>query len=157
MTDTAAIAERELVLTRLIAAPRAKLWRAWTEPELLKQWFAPLPFTTPVVELDLTPGGRCLVVMRDPEGRDWPNPGVYLDVVENERLVFTDAFVSAWEPSAKPFMTAIVTFADENGGTRYTARVLHWTVADREEHERMGFHQGWGQCADQLAALAARI
>jgi len=157
MTDTAAIAERELVLTRLIAAPRAKLWRAWTEPELLKQWFAPLPYTTPVAELDLRPGGRCLVVMRDPEGRDWPNPGVYLDVVENERLVFTDAFVSAWEPSAKPFMTAIVTFADENGGTRYTARVLHWTVADREEHERMGFHQGWGQCADQLAALAARI
>jgi uncharacterized protein YndB with AHSA1/START domain len=157
MTDTAAIAERELVLTRLIAAPRAKLWRAWTEPELLKQWFAPLPYTTPVAELDLRPGGRCLVVMRDPEGRDWPNPGVYLDMVENERLVFTDAFVSAWEPSAKPFMTAIVTLADENGGTRYTARVLHWTVADREEHERMGFHQGWGQCADQLAALAARI
>jgi uncharacterized protein YndB with AHSA1/START domain len=157
MTDTAEIAERELVLTRLIAAPRAKLWRAWTEPELLKQWFAPLPYTTPVAELDLRPGGRCLVVMRDPEGRDWPNPGVYLDVVENERLVFTDAFVSAWEPSAKPFMTAIVTLADENGGTRYTARVLHWTVADREEHERMGFHQGWGQCADQLAALAARI
>jgi uncharacterized protein YndB with AHSA1/START domain len=157
MTDTAEIAERELVLTRLIAAPRAKLWRAWTEPELLKQWFASLPYTTPVAELDLRPGGRCLVVMRDPEGRDWPNPGVYLDVVENERLVFTDAFVSAWEPSAKPFMTAIVTLADENGGTRYTARVLHWTVADREEHERMGFHQGWGQCADQLAALAARI
>jgi uncharacterized protein YndB with AHSA1/START domain len=156
MTD-ASIAERELVLTRLIQAPRAKLWRAWTEPELLKQWFAPLPYTTPVVELDLRPGGRCLVVIRDPEGRDWPNPGVYLDLVENERLVFTDAYVSAWEPSSKPFMTAIITFADEGPGTRYTARVLHWTVADRAEHEKMGFHQGWGQCADQLAAVAARI
>ena len=156
MTDTP-LAERELVLTRLIAAPRAKLYRAWTEPELLKQWFAPLPYTTPVAELDVRPGGSCLVVMRDPDGNDWPNPGVYLDVVENERLIFTDAYVRAWEPSNKPFMTAIVTFADEEGGTRYTARVLHWTVADREEHERMGFHQGWGQCADQLAALAAKL
>ena len=156
MTDTP-LTERELVLTRLIAAPRAKLYRAWTEPELLKQWFAPLPYTTPVAELDVRPGGSCLVVMRDPDGNDWPNPGVYLDVVENERLIFTDAYVRAWEPSNKPFMTAIVTFADEDGGTRYTARVLHWTVADREEHERMGFHQGWGQCADQLAALVAKL
>ena len=156
MTDTP-LTERELVLTRLIAAPRAKLYRAWTEPELLKQWFAPLPYTTPVAELDVRPGGSCLVVMRDPDGNDWPNPGVYLDVVKNERLIFTDAYVRAWEPSKKPFMTAIVTFADEEGGTRYTARVLHWTVADREEHERMGFHQGWGQCADQLAALAAKL
>ena len=156
MTDTP-LSERELVLTRLIAAPRAKLYRAWTEPELLKQWFAPLPYTTPVAELDVRAGGSCLVVMRDPDGNDWPNPGVYLDVVENERLIFTDAYVRAWEPSNKPFMTAIVTFADEDGGTRYTARVLHWTVADREEHERMGFHQGWGQCADQLAALVAKL
>ena len=54
-------------------------------------------------------------------------------------------------------MTAIVTFGDEGGKTRYSARVLHWTVADREEHERMGFHEGWGQCADQLAALAAKL
>jgi uncharacterized protein YndB with AHSA1/START domain len=145
------------VLSRLIAAPRAKLYRAWTEPELLKQWYAPLPYTTPVAELDVRPGGACLIVMRDPEGRDWPNPGVYLDVVENERLVFTDAYVRAWEPSTKPFMTAIVTFADEAGGTRYLARALHWTVADREEHERMGFHEGWGRCADQLAALVAKL
>ena len=56
MTDTP-LSERELVLTRLIAAPRAKLYRAWTEPELLKQWFAPLPYTTPVAELDVRPGG----------------------------------------------------------------------------------------------------
>ena len=95
--------------------------------------------------------------MRDPEGKDWPNPGVYLDVVENERLVFTDAYVRAWEPSTKPFMTAIVTFVDEGGKTRYTARVLHWTVEDRKAHEKMGFHAGWGQCADQLAALAAKL
>ena len=50
----------------------------------------------------------------------------------------------AWEPSQKPFMTVILTFEDEGGKTRYTARVRHWTVADREAHEKMGFHQGWG-------------
>ncbi len=149
--------DRELVLTRLIDAPRHKLYRAWTEPALLKQWFAPLPFTTPVVELDLRPGGASLFVMRDTEGNDYPNHGVYLEVVENERLVFTDAYVTAWEPSEKPFMTVIVTFADEGGKTRYTARALHWTAEARQAHEEMGFHEGWGQCADQLAALAKKI
>ena len=149
--------DRELVLTRLIDAPRHKLYRAWTEPALLKQWFAPLPFTTPVVELDLRPGGATMFVMRDTEGNDYPNRGVYLEVVENERLVFTDAYVTAWEPSEKPFMTVIVTFADEDGKTRYTARALHWTTEARQAHEEMGFHEGWGQCADQLAALVKTI
>jgi uncharacterized protein YndB with AHSA1/START domain len=58
---------------------------------------------------------------------------------------------------AKPFMTVILTFDDGGGKARYTARVLHWTEADREAHEKMGFHEGWGWCADQLAALVARI
>lgn len=151
------ISERELVLTRLIDAPREKLFKAWTDPALLKQWFAPHPYTTPVAELDVRPGGASLIVMQGPDGRQIPCPGVYLDVVENERLVFTDAYTSAWEPSGKPFMTAIITFEDEGGKTRYTARVRHWTVADRETHEKMGFHEGWGQCADQLAELAARL
>ena len=153
----AASSDRELVLTRLIDAPREKLYRAWTEPALLTQWFAPLPYTTPKAELDVRPGGSSLVVMRSPDGTDMPNRGVYLEVVKNERLVSTDAFVSAWEPSAKPFMTVILTFEPEAGKTRYTARVRHWTVADRETHEKMGFHKGWGICTDQLAALAARI
>ncbi len=156
-TDANPASDRELVLTRLIDAPREKLFRAWTEPELLKQWFAPLPWTTPHAEMDLRPGGSSLIVMRGPDGKEFPNPGVVLEVVKNEKLVFTDAYTKAWEPSAKPFMTAIITFADEGGKTRYTARVLHWTAEDRRAHEEMGFHQGWGQCADQLAALAAKI
>ena len=150
-------ADRELVLTRLINAPRAKVYRAWTDPELLKQWFAPKPYTTPVVEIDVRPGGSATFVMRGPDGKDLPNHGVYLEVVPNEKLVSTDAYVKAWEPSEKPFMTLILTFEDEGGKTRYTARVRHWTVADREAHEKMGFHEGWGLCADQLEALVARI
>ncbi len=149
--------DRELVLTRLIDAPREKVYRAWTDPALLKQWFAPRPYTTPAAELDVRPGGTNLIVMRAPDGREMPNRGVYLEVIPNERLVFTDAFTKAWEPSAKPFMTVILTFEEEGGKTRYTARVRHWTVADREAHEKMGFHQGWGQCTDQLAALVAKM
>ena len=149
--------DRELLLTRIIDAPRAKVFRAWTDPTLLKQWFAPPPYTTPVAELDVRPGGANLVVMRSPDGTELPNRGVYLQVVENERLVFTDAYTEAWKPSEKPFMTVILTFEDVGGKTRYTARVRHWTVADREAHEQMGFHQGWGQCTDQLAALVAKL
>ncbi|HYE53177.1 MAG TPA: SRPBCC family protein [Azospirillaceae bacterium] len=153
----AATAGHELVLTRLIDAPRASLYRCWTEPELLKRWFCPLPWTVSHAELDVRPGGSNLVVMRSPEGAEFPNRGIYLEVVENERIVLTDAYTSAWEPSPKPFMTAIITFEEEGGKTRYTARVRHWTAEDREAHEKMGFHEGWGVCADQLAALAATL
>lgn len=144
---------RDLVLTRLIPAPRRALWRAWTEPELVKRWFAPKPYTTPVVELDLRPGGSNLIVMRSPDGQDLPNRGIYLEVVPDTRLVVTDAYRSAWVPSEKPFLTVILTFADEAGGTRYTARARHWTLEDRRAHEAMGFEQGWGICADQLTEL----
>jgi uncharacterized protein YndB with AHSA1/START domain len=148
---------RDLVLTRLIDAPPEKLFRAWTDPELLKQWFAPLPYTTPVAELDVRPGGANFIVMRGPDGVEMPNRGVYLEVVNNERIVFTNAYTKAWEPSDKPFMTVILTFKNEDGKTRYTALVQHWTIADRETHEKMGFHKGWGQCADQLEALVAKL
>ncbi len=151
------VADRELTLTRIIEASREKVFNAWTHPELLKQWFAPAPFTTSLVEIDVRPGGSSLIVMRDPDGNDFPNRGVYLEVVKNERLVVTDAYTQAWEPAEKPFMTTILTFEDEGGKTKYTARVRHWTVADREAHEKMGFYQGWGQCTDQLAALAATL
>jgi uncharacterized protein YndB with AHSA1/START domain len=155
-TPTATSSDRELVITRVIDAPREKVFRAWTEPELLKQWFAPRPWTTPVAELDVRPGGSSLIVMRSPEGNEYPGRGVYLEVVKNERLVFTDAYTKAWEPSEKPFMTVTVTLEDLGDKTKYTACVWHWTVADRETHEKMGFHTGWALCADQLAAVATK-
>jgi uncharacterized protein YndB with AHSA1/START domain len=152
-------AENELVLTRLIDAPREKLFRCWTEPSLLKRWFAPAPVTTPIAEVDLRVGGANLIVMRAPDGQEIPCPGTYLEIVPNEKLVITDAYTGGWMPKAsgKPFMTAIITFADEDGQTRYTARVRHWTKEDYDTHVKMGFHEGWGQCADQLAALAKSI
>jgi uncharacterized protein YndB with AHSA1/START domain len=162
MYDNAPDADRDLVLTRIVDAPHEKLYRCWTEPELLKQWFAPLPYTTPVAEIDVRAGGESFIVMRGPDGKDMPIRSVYLEVVPNQRIVGTSAFTRAWQPADKSFMpfmmTMILTFEDAGGGkTRYTALVRHWSVADREAHEKMGFHQGWGQCTDQLAALAKRI
>jgi uncharacterized protein YndB with AHSA1/START domain len=148
---------RDLVLTMMIDAPPEKVFRAWTEPELLKQWFVPLPWTATTVESDVRVGGSNLVVMRSPEGVEFPNRGVYLEVVKNQRLVLTDAYTKAWEPSEKPFMTAIMTFEEVDGKTKYTARARHWTEADREAHEKMGFHVGWPICAEQLAALVPQI
>jgi uncharacterized protein YndB with AHSA1/START domain len=156
-TESSPTANRELSLTRIIDAPRDKVFKAWTDAELLKQWFAPLPWTTPRAELDVRPGGSNLIVMRGPDGQEFPNRGVYLEVVKNERLVFTDAYTEDWQPAQKPFMTVILTFEEQGGKTKYTARVRHWTQADRGTHEKMGFHTGWGQCADQLAALVAKL
>ncbi len=150
-------ASRELVITRLIDAPPEKLYRAWTQPDLLKQWFTPPPWKVTQAELDVRPGGKMFVMMSSPEGQEGPCSGVYLEVVENERLVWTDAYIQSWEPSAKPFMTAVITFEKEGGKTRYTAKVNHWTVADREAHEKMGFESGWGIATDQMVAIAATI
>jgi uncharacterized protein YndB with AHSA1/START domain len=155
--DATPNSDRDLVLTRMIKAPREKVFKAWTDAELLKQWFAPLPYTTPHAELDVRVGGANLIVMRGPDGNEFPNRGVYLEIIENEKIVVTDAFTKAWEPSEKPFMTVILTFEDVGGQTKYTALARHWSVADREAHEKMGFHEGWGICADQLEALASKL
>jgi uncharacterized protein YndB with AHSA1/START domain len=157
MTAETHASDRDLVLTRLIDIPRDKLFRAWTEPALLMQWFTPAPWTTTLAEVDVRPGGANFIVMRGPNGEEHLNRGVYLEVAPNERLVFTDAYVRAWEPSEKPFMTVILTFEEEGGKTRYTARVRHWTRADYETHEKMGFHEGWGRATDQLEALARTL
>lgn len=149
--------DNELVLARIIDAPREKVWHCWTEAELLKQWFTPAPWTTVKAEIDVRPGGSSLVVMADPEGNEYPNPGVYLEVVPNERLVFTDAFTSAWVPSEKPFFTCVLTFEEKDGKTHYVARARHWTAEDKKAHEEMGFHEGWGQVTDQLEEVAQSI
>ena len=156
-SDQSSLADRELFLERVIDAPPEKLFRAWTEPDLLKQWFTPKPWTVSRAELELRAGGKNLVVMRSPEGQEFPNRGIYLEVATNKRLVWTDAYIDAWTPSEKPFMTAIITFDAQGTGTKYTARVLHWSVADRETHEKMGFHEGWGLATDQLQELVATL
>lgn len=150
--------DRELSLTRDIPVSPDKLFRCWTDPTLIVRWFTPPPWVTTAAETDLRPGGTSLVTMRGPDGPEIVNRAVYLEVVPNRRLVLTDAYVRAWQPSEKPFVTIELTFDDLGGGrTRYTAACHHWSVADRETHEGMGFHAGWNVATDQLAALAATL
>lgn len=153
-TDTPSpLPSRELVLTRDIPATPERILEMWATR--LPEWWAPKPFTTPVFEMDLRTGGIIRTVMRAPDGQEIPTSGVFLEVVKNERIVMTDAYGPGWEPSPGIFFTAIITMEPLPGGkTRYTARALHWTEENCRKHEQMGFHQGWGQCLDQLTALA---
>jgi uncharacterized protein YndB with AHSA1/START domain len=149
------LADRELVLTRTIDVPREKIFRAWTQQ--LPQWWGPHGMTTPVCEMDLRPGGHFRTVMRAPDGAEYPTKGVFLEVTEPARIVFTNAFEEGWLPSPEIFFTAIITFEALSGGrTQYTARALHWTSESRQEHEKMGFYRGWGESLDRLVALVAR-
>ncbi len=148
----------DLTLTRVIDAPPEKLYRCWTEADLLKEWFCPKPYTVSHAQLDVRPGGTSHIMMRSPEGIEIPCLSIYLEVAPNRKIVTTDAYTSAWEPSKKPFMTAIVTFDDlGHGRTSYTAIARHWNEEDKKSHEAMGFHNGWGIATDQLAALAATL
>ena len=149
------ISDRELVLTRIIDVPRERLFKAWITQ--LPRWWGPHGTTTPVCVMELNPGGIFRTVMRTPDGTDYPTDGVFLEVVENERIVFTDAYSAGWNPAAAIFFTAIVTFESiAVGKTGYTARARHWTVENCGKHEKMGFHQGWGESLDRLVALVTK-
>lgn len=142
--------ELDLVLDREVDVPRKLVWKVWTEPEHLKHWFCPRPWSTTHVELDLRPGGIFSTTMRSPEGEEFPNTGCFLDVVPEERLAWTDALLPGYRPAPEPFMTAVLLLADAGKGTHYRAIAKHRDLETRKRHEDMGFHDGWGTVLDQL-------
>lgn len=142
----------DLVLERTVDIPRQLVWAAWTQAEHLKHWFTPAPWTTVDCEIDLRPGGIFRAVMRSPEGQEHVHVGCYLEVIENERLVWTDALGPGFRPSMQPFVTAVITLESLGSGTQYTAIARHGDEATRVKHEEMGFTQGWNTALDQLVA-----
>ena len=153
----------DLVLERTLDAPVELVWKAYTDPEHLKRWFAPKPYEISEIELDLKPGGVFRIRMVGPDGFDTGHgtPGCVLEVIEGRKLVWTSALGPGYRPNeagegCESFpMTAVITFADAgNGKTAYKAVALHKDVADKETHEKMGFHDGWGTTAGQLEELA---
>ena len=147
-----------LTLERVLDAPATNLWRCWTEPGLLRQWFCPRPWQVSEARIDLRPGGEFFTLMNGPDGERIPNMGVFLAVQPERRLVTTDAFRPGWLPGDQAFMVADIRFdATPQGRTRYLARAMHWSEEAMRQHEEMGFHQGWNAAADQLEALARTL
>ena len=158
--------ETDLVLELTLDAPVDLVWKAYTDPEHLKQWFAPKPYEISEIELDLTPGGVFRIRMVGPDGFDTGHgtPGCVLEVIEGKKLAWTSALGPGYRPNeagegCESFpMTAVISFADAgNGKTHYKAVALHKNVADKETHEKMGFHDGWGTTAGQLEELAKSL
>lgn len=140
----------DLVLERVVDVPRELVWEAWTQPEHVKVWFCPRPWSVTECEIDLRPGGMFRTVMCSPEGNQFPNVGCFLEVVPNQRLVWTDALLPGYRPSEEPFMTGIIQLESQGTSTKYTAIALHRDEEGRKRHEAMGFADGWGKALDQL-------
>lgn len=142
----------------VLTAPREAVWRCWTEPDLFKQWYCPVPWTVPEADLDVRPSGRFNCVMAGPDGERIETVGSYLDVVPGERLVFTDAFAEGYMPQPTSFMTGVVEMYDADGNqTRIVWTARHATEDAVANHLAMGFEQGWPAAAEQLNKLAGEI
>lgn len=144
----------DLTIARVIKAPRSAVWRAWSDPASLERWWIPAPAICKVVDLDLRPGGAFVTRMSENGGDFAPHLNAcFLAVDDGERIVFTDTLLGGWRPAEQPFMTAIIMFRDHPDGTDYAAHVMHKSGADRAMHEKLGFYDGWGTVAEQLARL----
>ena len=148
-TDAASTADREIVITRLLDAPRALVFKAWTDPKHITQWWGPNGFTNTIHSMDVRPGGTWRFIMHGPDGVDYPNRIVYSEVVEPDRLVY--AHGSDQENDPEQFHV-IVTFDDENGKTRLTMRSLFGSAAqcDKVVNE-YGAIEGGKQTVNRLA------
>jgi len=150
-------ADLDLTISRVIKAPRSAIWSAWTDRASFEQWWVPAPARCKVLEMDLRPGGALVTQISENGGAFAPHlSGCFLAIDHLERIVFTNALVGGWRPAEHPFMTAIITLEEHPLGTDYVAHVMHKSNADRNMHAEMGFYDGWGTVADQLAALAER-
>jgi uncharacterized protein YndB with AHSA1/START domain len=155
MTDV----NNELSISRLISAPPAKVWKAWSRPEHLANWWIPEPIECKVMKLDLRPGGGFETLMREGEEEFKPHvEACFLEVVPEQRLVWTTTLSEGWRPT-EPWLalTAIISFLEEDECTRYSARVMHKNGADSRKHLELGFEKGWGAAIDQLAAFVEKL
>jgi uncharacterized protein YndB with AHSA1/START domain len=146
--------EQELVFTRVFDAPRELVFRAWTDPKRVAQWWGPHGFTNPVCELDPRPGGAIRIHMRAPDGNVYPMTGVYQEVVEPERIVFTSA---ALDDKGNPMFEVLttVTWAEQGGKTKQILRARVIKMSPQAAPYIAGMEQGWTQSLERLTAYVA--
>src|SRR6266568_8117778 len=151
-TEATPSTERELTITRILDAPRALVFKAWTEAEHLAQWWGPKGFTNPVCEIDLRPGGALRIVMRAPDGAEYPMKGIFREIVPPERLVFTNIAVDA---AGNPIIEGLttVTFAEKGGKTTMTLHTRGRAVVDYAVGYLNGMEAGWTGSIDKLETL----
>lgn len=163
-------ADGDFVITRVFDAPRALVFRAWTDPKHMARWWGPHGFTSPVCELDVRPGGAWRIVMRGPDGAEHPAKGVYREVVAPERLVMTinhselsDEWHDLVNPNrdkakGKPALEALttVTFEEYGGKTTLTIRLRFESAAVRDALLKLGMSQGWAQSLERLTDVLAK-
>lgn len=146
----------DLVMTRVFDAPRELVFKVWTDPKHLRQWWGPTGFTNPVCEVDLRVGGAMRIHMRAPNGVVYPMTGVFEEIDEPERLVFLS---SALDEKGDPIFDVLttVTFADQGGKTALTmqARVVRTTV--QAPQYLQGMQAGWTQSFERLGAYVASM
>ena len=154
MTDNS----NDFTVSRHIKAPRHVVWKAWMIPEHLEKWWCPAPLTCKVLSLDPRPSGGFDILIRDPGGEEMPQTGAFLEIVPEERIVFTTALTGEWRPAASYLpITAIISMADENDGTHYATRVLYKDEADRQKLGEMRFEAGWSASIDQLGEFVTQM
>lgn len=146
----------DLKLERVIDVPVEIVWEAWTTPKHIKEWFCPKPWQVTECKIELFPGGTFFTVMEGPEGEKFTNPGCFLEIVKNRKLVWTDAMLPGYRlkteknPHLDFHFTALLLFEPEGSGTKYTAVVIHGDESAQKKHAEIGFHEGWSKALDQL-------
>jgi uncharacterized protein YndB with AHSA1/START domain len=148
--DATSTAGREIVATRVFDAPRELVWEAWTNPEHVAKWWGPKGFTNTIHEMDVRPGGVWQFVMHGPDGTDYQNKIVFIEIVKPERLVYDHV--------SGPKFQMTVTFDDHGGKTRLTARMLFESAELRNKvAEEFGAVEGLNQTLGRLEELLAKV
>jgi uncharacterized protein YndB with AHSA1/START domain len=154
--EATAASGRAFVISRVFDAPREFVWKAFTELERMAQWWGPRGFTNPVCELDVRPGGAIRIHMRGPDGTVYPRTGVYREIVEPERLVFTSA---ALDEGGRPLFEVLntVTFAEHGGKTTLAVQARVVTSTTGAAPHLKGMEAGWTQSLERLGTYVANI
>ena len=147
--------DRELVLTRTFDAPRALVFKAWTDPRHLARWWSPKGFTNPVCEVDARPGGAIFILMRAPNGTELPMKGVIHEIIEPERLVMTTSALEDADSNPQLEVLNTVTFVERDGKTTLTLRAVVVKAGPDADAALAGMAEGWSQSLDKLADLLA--